>query len=257
MGAIAVLEPFKKSIHNYELVDNPEGGADFATLIMLLALGTIVGTFFVGPLMNWLGRRRMMIVGSLVIIVSSLLEVIPKDLLWLQIGRFFVGLGISFVTTSAPTYCVEVAHPVFRGRAGAFYNTGWFVGAIPAAVILYGMAFVETDLAWQLPLLLQAVFSGIVLLGSFFIPESPRWLMSKGRMDEAREFFIKYHADGNEHDPIVDQQINDFLAVNQETKTSSNFLELFKQRDDRYRVFILVCVGFFSQWAGMFSTILL
>ena len=155
MGGLVVLPWFKSSIATFDLDKNPD---EDATLIALLQMGTVAGTFFVGPAVNYFGRRRTLALGSLIIVLSTLLEVVPKSLLWLEIGRFFVGFGISFVTSAAPVYCVEIAHPAWRGRAGAFYNTGWFVGAIPAAFLLYGSTFIDSDLSWQLPLLLQALF---------------------------------------------------------------------------------------------------
>ena len=196
--------------------------------------------------------------GSIVIIVGGVLEILPRSLLWLQIGRFLVGFGVVFVTTAAPTYVVEVAHPAFRGRAGALYNTGWSVGAIPAAVLTWGMAYVQNDLAWIIPLLVQCCFSLVVLIGCFFIPESPRWLMSKGEMRQAREFFIKYHADGNEKDEIVNQQIDAFKSSMQDTNMNTDesaesvqtFYGLFGSKQLRYQVFVLVAFAFFTQFAG-------
>jgi MFS family permease len=202
--------------------------------------------------MNWLGRVRAIALGSIIIIVGGLLEILPRTLLWLQIGRFLVGFGVVFVTTAAPTYVVEIAHPIFRGRAGAAYNTGWSVGSIPAAVLCWGMAYVDNDWAWILPLMVQCCFSGVVLAGCLVIPESPRWLMSKGRTEEARAFFVKYHADGNASDPIIDKQMQDFEeAMNAEaTSVSLTFYDLFKTKILRYQMLILLCVAFYTQYAG-------
>ena len=60
------------------------------------------------------------------------------------------------------------------------------------------MTFNDTSsFAWKLPCAIQAVFSGVVLIGAFFIPESPRFLMNKGREDEARQFLMHYHGNDN------------------------------------------------------------
>lgn len=252
MTAIITMKPFIRVFGEFSIEKDPTFLAFF---IGLLQIGSVSGTFFVGPAANFFGRVKAMALGSAIIIAGALLEVYPRTILMLSIGRFMVGFGVSFVTTCAPTYVVEIAHPVFRGRAGALYNTGWHVGALPAAFITYALANVDSDLAWELPLLLQAVFSGIVFLGCFFIPESPRYLMSKGRYAEARKFFVTYHADGDATDPIIDQQIEDFEESNKEKEGAiSTFAGLFSSSALRYQMLVLLCVAFFTQYAGNFAT---
>lgn len=70
----------------------------------------------------------------------------------------------------------EMAHPAWRGTLTGLYNTFWFVGGIPATWTLYGTEHIDSDLSWRLPIWLQAVASGFVLLGCLFCPETPRWV---------------------------------------------------------------------------------
>jgi predicted MFS family arabinose efflux permease len=78
-------------------------------------------------------------IGSAIIIVGTVIEIVTEQVGLYMAGRFLIGLGIASVTSAGPAYTVEIAHPQFRGRAGATYNTGWFVGSIPAAIIIFGM----------------------------------------------------------------------------------------------------------------------
>ncbi|KAJ3276011.1 hypothetical protein HDV01_006181 [Terramyces sp. JEL0728] len=248
MSSIVVMKPFKKVFGDISVDTDPNF---FAWFIGLLQLGSVTGTFFVGPIANAFGRVRTMALGSTIIIAGAVLEILPKDLTMLQIGRFLIGFGVVFVTTAAPTYVVEIAHPSFRGRAGAAYNTGWSVGSIPAAVITFAFANSISDASWQVPLFVQCVFSGVVLLGCFIIPESPRWLMSKGRVEEARQFFIKYHADGDATDPIIDEQIQAFEEMQKENEnTVTTYFGLFTTSTLRYQMLLLFLVAFFTQYAG-------
>ncbi|KAJ3372195.1 hypothetical protein HDU91_004130 [Kappamyces sp. JEL0680] len=249
LGGIITMPAFLNTIGD---IRQETASETLALVNGLLTLGAVAGTFCVGPLMNAFGRVRGMQFGSLIIIVSAFIEVLPQSLTWFEIGRFLLGFGVAFVVTAAPTYVVEVAHPVFRGRAGAIYNTGWNVGAVPCALILYGCGKIEGNLSWQIPLLLQAGFSAIVLLGGFFIPESPRWLMSKGRNDEARAFFTKYHADGDASDPFIDEQMREFanaMAL-ESTGNATTYLDLFRTPALRYQVGLLVSIAIFTQYAG-------
>jgi MFS family permease len=90
-----------------------------------------------------------------------------------------------------------------------FYNCGWFGGSIPAAGITYATNSINSNLSWQIPLILQAFACCIVLVGVFFIPESPRYLMANGREDEAVAFLAKFHGGGNPNSKLVALEIEE------------------------------------------------
>lgn len=69
--------------------------------------------------------------------------------------------------------------------------------------ITFGTLYIPSNWAWKLPSLLQAAPSFVQLLLVFLLPESPRWLMSRGRGDEALHILAKYHANGDAEDPLV------------------------------------------------------
>jgi len=85
----------------------------------------------------------------------------------------------------------------------AFYNCGYFGGAIPAAGITLGTQFINSNWQWRLPLIFQAVPSLIVMVCVFLIPESPRWQLANSRDEEALAFLAKYHGNGDPKNPVV------------------------------------------------------
>ena len=84
-----------------------------------------------------------------------------------------------------------------------FYNCGWFGGSIPATIITYGTFFIDNNYSWRIPLILQAFACVIVMIGVWFIPESPRFLMANGREKEAIDFLVKYHGNKDPDSRLV------------------------------------------------------
>ena len=90
----------------------------------------------------------------------------------------------------------------------------------------------------------------------FFFPESPRWLISRDRREEAAQIFAKYHADGDIHAPIVKLQVAEIIEQQSRYRDENpwwDFRELFNTRAARYRIMLVILMAFFGQWSGMFS----
>jgi MFS family permease len=135
----------------------------------------------------------------------------------------------------------------------AIYNSLWNLGALVAAWITYGTFRIESTWAWRIPSLLQGVSSVIQLGLCFLIEESPRWLLSKERDEEARKLICKYHANGDDSDPLVTlemEEIRTALQLEMEARRNTSYLTFFENKGNLRRFFIILSVGFFSQWSG-------
>lgn len=135
----------------------------------------------------------------------------------------------------------------------AVYNCLWNVGAIACTWLTFGTKRFENDWSWRVPALSQAFPSIIQLIFIFFIPESPRWLIAKGRNEEALNILGKYHANGDLTHPTVQyefHEIKETLRIEFQYQNSSSYLDFFRTRGNRYRLLLLASLGLFSQWSG-------
>ena len=135
----------------------------------------------------------------------------------------------------------------------SIYNTLYYLGAIAAAWITFGTFPLGTDWAWRIPSLLQCISSVLQIIFAFFLEESPRWLISKGREEKARKIIVKYHSNGCADDPIVAiefEEIKEALRLEREALDTTSYLSFFKTKGNRHRFLIILAVGFFSQWSG-------
>lgn len=111
----------------------------------------------------------------------------------------------------------------------------------------------DSSWAWRLPTVIQCGIPAIVMALIMFFPESPRWLMSKDRNEEALAIMAKYHGDGNANAPLVQlqvQQIADDFSSAHNDNPWWDFRELVNTKAARYRLYMVICMSFFGQWSG-------
>lgn len=145
-----------------------------------------------------------------------------------------------------------MSHPAYRDILTGLYNCQYFVGAIAAAGACRGCLRFESSLAWRVPIWCQLISSCMVVLAVWFIPESPRWLYSHGRREEAWDVITKYHGEGSRDNAYVHLQIREYEeAINLEgsDKKAWDFRALVNTKAARWRLMCVAIASFMSQWA--------
>ncbi|KAG5920960.1 hypothetical protein E4U42_006024, partial [Claviceps africana] len=150
------------------------------------SIGGVVSFLTLGWIGDRYGRRVPTGLGSLVIMVGVLIETFASSLDMYIGGKMVLGFGSGLVQMTAAVLVTELSHPKERVRVTTFYNTSLVLGYVVGAWATYGCLGIPNQWSWRLPTLLQMVPSAYQLGLIFLSPESPRWLVARGRDDEAR-----------------------------------------------------------------------
>ena len=161
-------------------------------LAALYILGNVLGSFVAGPLADHFGRKRGMFIANCVVLIGSAVQAAAMKRRDMIAGRIVLGVGSVMLGPSAQSYTVEISHPAYRGVMMGLYNGCYFIGAIVSTWLEYGIVDdTKGELNWRLPMATQGIPCIIVVLFVFFLPESPRWLMSRGKEEEALRILTK------------------------------------------------------------------
>ncbi|MFI6943549.1 sugar porter family MFS transporter [Streptomyces sp. NPDC050418] len=159
-------------------------------------LGCAAGAALAGRLADRLGRIRVMHIAAILFTVSAVGSALPFAVWDLMIWRFMGGIGIGMASVIGPTYIAEVAPPAYRGRLASFQQAAIVIGIAVSQLVNWGILnMADGDQrgkiggleAWQWMLGVMVVPAVLYGLLSFVIPESPRYLISAGRIQQAKK----------------------------------------------------------------------
>ncbi|CAM1502504.1 Fc.00g044880.m01.CDS01 [Cosmosporella sp. VM-42] len=250
MGSINSIPEYQKY---YGL--GPEGTATTGIVFSIFQIGQMIGALFTW-VCDWHGRKRVILVACFGIIASAIFTALAPTLSSFIGARFLLSYFSTIACAVAPLLLVEISPPLYRGTVAGTYNTLYYMGSIIATFTIYGANLhLSGDIKWRLPLWLQMICPGLVCLLGWMLPESPRWLISKGRHEEARAFIVKYHANGEANHPIVGLEMREIevsLGVGKILKAKDYFdlRSLIKTQGRRYRVMLAVTMAWFGQFSG-------
>ncbi|MBA2345657.1 MAG: sugar porter family MFS transporter [Rubrobacter sp.] len=215
-------------------------------VVASLLLGAVFGALGGGPLADRVGRRRAIMVAAAIFIVGSLASAAATGVVFLAVARFVLGLAVGGAGMVVPVYIAEASPSDVRGSLVSLQQFLITVGILLSYLINYLLSDAG---AWRWMLGLGTVPAAVLLVGMFFLPESPRWLMSMGQSDEARTVLRR----SRNSDEEVDEEIN--AITSQETaEERTRYRDLFKRR---YRPAATVGIGvaFINQMVGVNAVI--
>jgi MFS family permease len=152
--------------------------------------GAVAGALFFGYLMDRLGRKNLFMVTLVVYLVATVLTAFSWNLASFALFRFFTGAGIGGEYSAVNSAIDELIPARVRGHVDLAINGSWWVGTAvgsASSLVLLDPQLINVSLGWRLMFGIGAVLGVAVLLIRRYVPESPRWLMTHGRIEEANQ----------------------------------------------------------------------
>ncbi|KAK4560363.1 hypothetical protein LTR86_005559 [Recurvomyces mirabilis] len=242
-----------QALHQWRDYFGQPQGALLGLVNAAQSIGSVLALPIVGSFSDKFGRKPVLFAGCIGVIVATIIQATSTTLAQFIVSRLVVGFAGMFVVQPAPLLIAEVAYPTHRGKYTAAYWTMYYLGAILASWTTFGTQDYVSTWSWRIPTILQCAYPLIQTVGLFWVPESPRWLVSKDRNSEALHILAKYHAAGDAQSPLVVREMGEIvetIRMEQDAK-STTWGTLVATPGNRKRLFIAVCLGTFAQWNGI------
>ncbi len=217
-------------------------------IVAMALYGTIIGAIFGGVPADKYGRKVTLIAIAILYLLSAAGSALAADPLQLNIFRFLGGLGVGASSVVAPLYITEVAPARVRGQLVAAFQLNLVLGILLAYFSNYLIVDAISAVDWRLMLGVEVVPALLFLILLFFVPRSPRWLITKGGFrEEARSVLEQIDPSTAQHE----------LAQIEASNTSREKVALRKFFSGKYKRPILYAFlfGFFNQVSGINAVI--
>ncbi|KAM3501940.1 hypothetical protein MY11210_009222 [Beauveria gryllotalpidicola] len=158
---------------------------DSSIIVAILSAGTVLGALIAAPFGDFLGRRKSLLLGVALFCIGAICQVCAEDIPLLLVGRFLAGVGVGAVSVLVPMYQSEMAPKWIRGTLVCAYQLSITIGLLAASIINIITSRIPNSSSYRIPLGLQIVPALIITAGLLILPETPRFLVKKGRNEEA------------------------------------------------------------------------
>ncbi|CAG9950220.1 unnamed protein product [Clonostachys rosea f. rosea IK726] len=274
LGQSLVMYRFKDNFPNVVASSSATGW-----LTSILQLGGILGSLSAGVLGEVISRKYTMFSACCWVILGSYLYcgATYHNSSLLYAGRFFTGLGVGTFSGVGPLYNAELSAPELRGFLVSFYQFCTILGIMLSFWIGYGSNNIggfgenQSDLAWRLPSIIQGIPAVLLAGGIWWLPFSPRWLVKKGRNEEALKTLSYLRKLPEDHE-LVQVEYREIqaeclfeqrafaksfpnLAAKEEgsvwTREFAQYYDIVRTKDNFKRVATAWLVMFWQQWSGI------
>ncbi|KAI8335110.1 general substrate transporter [Chlamydoabsidia padenii] len=222
-------------------------------VVSLLQAGCCVGALLTNLVAEPVGRKKAIMIFAVVFLLGGLLQALATNLDTMMAGRFIAGLGIGGTSALVPMYIAEIAPKRLRGRLGTIWQFFIVWGIMISYFVDYGCirGLPYGDKQWRVPLGIQNIPAGLLLIGMFFLPESLRWLALKGESEQVKKNLLRLR-NVPEQDAEFTRELQEILEVAEEERKFKGFKSLpdLFTKNNLHRLFIGIMLQVFQQWTG-------
>ncbi|EHN02915.1 Stl1p [Saccharomyces cerevisiae x Saccharomyces kudriavzevii VIN7] len=248
---------------NYEFPATKENGEHdrHATVVQgattsCYELGCFAGSLFVMFYGEKIGRKPLILMGSIITIIGATISTCAFRDYWALgqfiIGRVVTGIGTGLNTSTIPVWQSEMSKAENRGLLVNLEGSTIAFGTMIAYWIDFGFSYIDSSVQWRFPVSMQIVFALFLLAFMINLPESPRWLISQNRTEEARYLVGTL----DDVDPTDEEVVTEVAmlhdAVNRTKHEKHSIASLFSRgrSQNLQRALIAASTQFFQQFTG-------
>lgn len=262
-GYIGGVQGMKYFIHT---LDGPTATAltpwKASLIVSILSAGTFFGALIGGDFADFFGRRTTIIAGCAVFAVGVALQTASHGLGLLVAGRLVAGFGVGFVSAIIILYMSEVAPRKVRGAIVSGYQFCITIGLLIAACTTYGTENRTDASSYRIPISIQFIPCAILALGLFLLPESPRYYVKKGRIEEARTALARVRGQPPTSE-YIESELSEIIAnaeYERQVIPSSSYIgswancftgSLFKASSNIRKTILGTSLQMMQQWTGV------
>lgn len=222
-------------------------------MVAVYTLGCLVGALSSTIIGNKLGRRKTLVSGAFCASIGLILQASSFSLAQMVVGRIVSGCGVGCVNAIVPVWQAECSKPKSRGKNVVIIGLFIATGIATAAWVNFGLSYIGgNSVSWRLPMAIPLVFTLWIMSFAFCFPESPRWLVQRGRIDQAKQV-MSILDDVPIDSPAVQLEIASIeQACELESHKKAGFKHIITIGPQRlpYRIALAILVNFFAQMTG-------
>ncbi|KAF4988421.1 hypothetical protein FDECE_15062 [Fusarium decemcellulare] len=230
-------------------------------LVSLMSIGCLIGSLSGAYTADWMGRRRSLAFGVFIFIIGNIIQITAmRSWVHMMMGRFVAGLGVGNLSVGVPMFQSECSPREIRGAVVASYQLMITFGILISNAICMAMdkTIADKDASWRIIIGLGIAFSVPLGVGVLLVPESPRWLASRGNWDSARSSLARLRGmKDDSNNKLVEDDLNEMRKILEKERQvgQGSWLECFNPKTDVpktvYRTLLGMAIHFLQQWTGV------